>query len=64
MNDPDLLLADEPTGQLDSKTAQEIMNLLVEMNKRGKSVIVITHDLNIAAYANRTLQIRDGIIIE
>jgi putative ABC transport system ATP-binding protein len=62
MNDPDLLLADEPTGQLDSKTAQEIMNLLVEMNKRGKSVIVITHDLNIAAYANRTLQIKDGII--
>jgi len=64
INEPDLLLTDEPTGQLDSKTAVEIMGLLVEMNKNGKTVIVITHDPNIAAYAGRTVRIKDGIIIE
>ena len=64
INEPDLLLTDEPTGQLDSKTAVEIMGLLVEMNKNGKTVIVITHDPNIAAYAGRTVHIKDGIIIQ
>lgn len=64
INEPDLLLTDEPTGQLDSKTAVEIMGLLVEMNKNGKTVIVITHDPNIAAYAGRTVRIRDGVIIQ
>lgn len=64
VNDPDLLLADEPTGQLDSTTAEEIMNLLREMNTRGKTVLVITHDRNVAAYAQRTVQIKDGIILE
>ena len=64
INEPDLLLTDEPTGQLDSKTAVEIMNLLVEMNKNGKTVIVITHDPNIAAYAGRTVRISDGVIIQ
>lgn len=64
VNDPDLLLADEPTGQLDSNTAEEIMNLLREMNTRGKTVLVITHDRNVAAYAQRTVQIKDGIILE
>ena len=64
INEPDLLLTDEPTGQLDSKTAVEIMGLLVEMNKNGKTVIVITHDPNIAAYAGRTVRISDGAIIQ
>ncbi len=64
VNEPDLLLSDEPTGQLDSKTAKEIMNLLSKMNEQGKTVIVITHDPNVAAYAKRTIQIRDGIIYE
>lgn len=64
INEPELLLTDEPTGQLDSKTAAEIMTLLVEMNKRGKTVIVITHDPNIAAYARRSLQIKDGVVFE
>ncbi len=63
INDPDLLLTDEPTGQLDSKTAVEIMDLIVQMNRRGKTVIVITHDPGIAAYAQKTVRIRDGIII-
>jgi putative ABC transport system ATP-binding protein len=64
VNDPDLLLTDEPTGQLDSNTAVEIMKLLAEMNRRGKTVILITHDPNIAAYAGRTIQIKDGVIKE
>jgi putative ABC transport system ATP-binding protein len=64
INEPDLLLTDEPTGQLDSKTAVEIMGLIVDMNKNGKTVIVITHDPNIAAYAGRTVRISDGVIIQ
>ncbi len=63
INDPDLLLADEPTGQLDSKTSAEIMNLLSEMNSRGKTIILITHDSNIAAYAHRIITIVDGIVV-
>ena len=64
MNDPDLVLTDEPTGQLDSNTAKEIMELLSGMNKLGKTVIVITHDSNIASYAGRLVRINDGIIVE
>ncbi|MEW6585799.1 MAG: ABC transporter ATP-binding protein [Nitrospirota bacterium] len=64
VNDPDIILTDEPTGQLDSKTAVEIMNVLVEMNRRGKTIILITHDPNIAAFAGRTLQMKDGIVVE
>lgn len=64
VNNPDLLLCDEPTGQLDSKTAEEIMQLISRMNDQGKSVIVITHDPNIAGFAKRTVQIKDGLIFE
>jgi putative ABC transport system ATP-binding protein len=64
INDPELLLADEPTGQLDSRTAEEIMNVLTRTNERGKTVVVITHDADIAAYARRIIHIRDGIITE
>lgn len=63
INDPELLLCDEPTGQLDSKTAAEIMNLLTEMNNIGKTVIVVTHDENIAAYTKRIIRIKDGAIV-
>lgn len=63
INNPELLLCDEPTGQLDSKTAAEIMNLLVKMNKTGRTIIIITHDPNIAAYANRIIHIKDGVIV-
>jgi putative ABC transport system ATP-binding protein len=64
INGPELLLADEPTGQLDSKTATEIMSLLVKMNEQGKTVILITHDSSIASYAKRIIEIKDGIISE
>jgi putative ABC transport system ATP-binding protein len=64
INGPELLLADEPTGQLDSKTATEIMSLLKKMNEEGKTVVLITHESLIASYAKRMIQIRDGIIFE
>ena len=64
MNDPELLLADEPTGQLDSRTAGEIMDLLAKMNERGKTVIVVTHDPAIAAFAKRIIRIKDGVIVD
>ncbi len=64
INEPELLLADEPTGQLDSKTAIEIMGLLKQMNEQGTTVILITHDSSIASYAQRIINIKDGIISE
>jgi ABC-type lipoprotein export system ATPase subunit len=63
VNDPELLLADEPTGQLDSKTAGEIMALLAQMNQKGKTVVLITHDSNTASFAKRTIQMKDGRIV-
>ncbi len=62
INDPDLILTDEPTGQLDSKTAVEIMDLIAGLNRRGKTVILITHDPAVASYARRTVRISDGVI--
>ena len=62
MNDPDLLLADEPTGQLDSSTAREIMELLSRMNERGKTVVLVTHDEYVASYARRRILIHDGVV--
>ncbi len=62
MNDPDLVLADEPTGQLDTKTSAEIMDLLASVRARGKTVIVVTHDEQTASYAERTILMRDGRI--
>ena len=58
----DVILADEPTGALDSKTAKEIMQLLTKLNETGTTVIVITHDMNVAAYAHRILESKDGRI--
>jgi putative ABC transport system ATP-binding protein len=64
INEPELLLADEPTGQLDSKTTTEIMSIITKMNKQGKTVVLVTHDANMAAYAQRNLHIQDGVIVE
>ena len=61
-NEPEVILADEPTGNLDSKTGLEIMNLFVKLNKKGKTIILVTHDLNMIKYANKILKIRDGKI--
>jgi putative ABC transport system ATP-binding protein len=62
INDPDILLCDEPTGNLDSKTGASIMELMMELNKKGSTIIVVTHDSNVANYTNRTIRIVDGRI--
>ena len=64
VNDPDLLLCDEPTGNLDQRTGQGIMELLGRMNREGKTIIMVTHDLGIAEYASRQVRIVDGRIQE
>lgn len=61
---PDIILADEPTGALDSKTGEEILHLFKEINKSGKTVIIITHDDAIAKKAGRIIQIKDGEIVD
>lgn len=61
---PPILLADEPTGALDSKTGTEVMAKIKELNKLGHTIIIITHDLSIAHQANRIIHIQDGMIIE
>lgn len=61
---PPILLADEPTGALDSKTSKEILNLMKELNKLGHTIILITHDLEIAKQANRMIHIHDGQLFE
>lgn len=63
INDPEILLCDEPTGQLDSKTSAGIMGVISQMNEKGKTVIVITHDPAVASHAKRIIKISDGVII-
>lgn len=60
---PSLLLADEPTGALDSKTGQEVLELMLELNEKGNTIVLITHDLHIAEHAKRIVTIRDGVIL-
>ena len=62
INEPPLLLADEPTGNLDSKTSEEIMELFGELNRRGQTVLMVTHEEEIAAHARRLIRMRDGRI--
>ena len=62
-NDPDLLLCDEPTGNLDTKTGTAIMDLLAAENRRGKTIVMVTHDPRVAGYARRRIQIVDGRLV-
>ena len=64
VNDPAVILADEPTGQLDSRTGRQIMELLTELNRQGRTVIVVTHDAQVASYCTRQLWVRDGWVTE
>lgn len=59
---PTILLADEPTGNLDTKTATEVMEFLVKLNKRGSTIVLITHELEMAGFAQRIIYIRDGLV--
>ncbi|MGQ7368771.1 ABC transporter ATP-binding protein [Streptococcus suis] len=64
VNTPAIILADEPTGALDTKTGEQIMELLTELNNEGKTIIMVTHEPEIAAYAKRKIVLRDGVITE
>jgi len=64
VNEPGILLADEPTGNLDQKTGREIMSILDELHSGGRTVVLVTHDANVANHANRTIRIEDGIVAE
>jgi len=61
-NDPQVIFADEPTGNLDSTTGEQIMEVLAKLNRRGKTIIMVTHEKNIAAYARSRLHMIDGVI--
>lgn len=64
INQPSVILADEPTGNLDSKTSVDIMNLLTELHRSGQTIVMVTHEDEIAAYAQRVIVMRDGQIID
>ncbi|HLG30701.1 MAG TPA: ATP-binding cassette domain-containing protein, partial [Candidatus Brocadiales bacterium] len=63
VNNPLIVLADEPTGNLDSKTGEEIMDILKGLNEEGRTVIVVTHDEKVASCANRVVKLKDGSIL-
>jgi putative ABC transport system ATP-binding protein len=63
VNDPEILFADEPTGNLDSVSSEEIMALFTELNRRGRTVVVVTHDQEVAAYAHRVITLQDGSVV-
>ena len=63
VNDPPLLLADEPTGNLDSRSGAEILNILVDLNTRGVTIMIVTHDHDVAARCRRIINLKDGMIV-
>ncbi|MEM5855183.1 MAG: hypothetical protein QW472_02575, partial [Candidatus Aenigmatarchaeota archaeon] len=63
-NDPALILADEPTGNLDSKSGEEIMKIFDKLKEDGKTIVMVTHEMNIARYAERIIYLKDGRIIK
>lgn len=63
INEPRLVLADEPTGNLDSRTAESILTLFEELNAQGRTIVLVTHDPNVAAHARRRVRVHDGRIV-
>ena len=63
INDPDLILADEPTGALDQKTGKEIMDILKNLNQKGKTILIVTHDQNVARYCKINKNMLDGRLV-
>jgi putative ABC transport system ATP-binding protein len=63
INQPDILFADEPTGNLDSKTGAEIMDMLTDVNRRGQTIVMVTHDARLTQYTSRTIQMLDGHVV-
>jgi putative ABC transport system ATP-binding protein len=63
VNQPSILLADEPTGNLDSRTSEEIMILFDELNRSGNTIVLVTHEEDIAAHAHRTVRLLDGRVV-
>jgi putative ABC transport system ATP-binding protein len=63
MNDPEVILADEPTGNLDTSSGNDVMNILKDLNRQGKTIVLITHELDIAHQAKKIIKIADGTIV-
>jgi len=63
VTDPAILLADEPTGNLDTESSLEILKLLRDLNQQGRTIVLITHEADIAAFAQRVVRLRDGVIV-
>ena len=63
VGEPELILADEPTGNLDRKTGEEIMNLLLQLNEEGRTIIIVTHDIEVANKCNRIIELVDGEVV-
>ncbi|MCX6707303.1 MAG: ATP-binding cassette domain-containing protein, partial [Candidatus Woesearchaeota archaeon] len=61
--DPDVILADEPTGNLDSKTGKSIMDIFSSLHKKGKTIVLITHDVNLVNYGDRIIRLMDGQVV-
>jgi putative ABC transport system ATP-binding protein len=64
MNDPAIVLADEPTGNLDTKTGAEILALFEDLHKEGRTIVLVTHDRRVAEYASRVIHMQDGRIVK